>query len=52
MNCPHCNHEIGMSTADLAEHAFILCAECELCSKEFLIVDGVPTTEEQYSRKE
>ena len=24
MNCPHCNHEIGMSTADLAEHAFIL----------------------------
>lgn len=33
-----------MSITDLAEHAFILCAKCEICRKEFLIVDGVPMT--------
>lgn len=38
-----------MSTAALADHAFLLRARCEKCSKEFLIVDGVAMTDEQYS---
>jgi hypothetical protein len=49
MKCPHCNQEIGISTATLADHAFLLRSRCEKCGKEFLIVDGVPMTEEQYS---
>ena len=49
MKCPHCNQEIGMSTAALADHAFLLRARCEKCGKEFLIVDGVAMTDEQYS---
>jgi hypothetical protein len=35
--------------AELADHAFLLRARCEICGKEFLIVEGVPMTEEQYS---
>lgn len=38
-----------MSTADLADYAFMLRAHCETCGKEFLIVNGVPMTDEQYS---
>ena len=49
MKCPHCNQEIEISTADLADHAYILRALCKKCGKEFLIVEGVPMTEKQYS---
>jgi transcriptional regulator NrdR family protein len=49
MKCPHCGQEIGISTAALADHAFLLRTQCEECGKEFLIVEGVPMTEEQYS---
>jgi len=49
MKCPHCNQEIEISTADLADHAFILRALCKKCGKEFRIVEGVPMTEQQYS---
>ena len=51
MKCPHCGQEIGSSTAALAEHAFLLRARCEKCGQEFLIVEGVPMTEEQYSSR-
>jgi predicted Zn finger-like uncharacterized protein len=49
MKCPHCKHEIEISTADLADHAFLLRIRCEKCGKEFLIVDGTPMTDGQYS---
>jgi transposase-like protein len=51
MKCPYCHQEIGVSTADLAEHAFLLRIQCEKCGKEFLIVDGTPMTEAQYSSR-
>ena len=51
MKCPHCRQEIGVSTADLADQAFLLRIQCEKCGKEFLIVDGTPMTEEQYSSR-
>ncbi len=49
MKCPYCNQEIGISIAALAELAFLLRTQCEKCKKEFLIVQGVPMTDEQYS---
>ena len=49
MKCPHCGQEIGVGTAALAGHAYLLRTQCEKCGKEFLIVDGFPITEEQYS---
>ena len=49
MKCPHCHQEIGIATADLAAHAFLLRTKCEKCGKEFLIVERLPMTDEQYS---
>jgi transcriptional regulator NrdR family protein len=49
MKCPHCHHEIGTSVVDLANNALLLQTRCEKCGKEFLILEGVPMTEEQYS---
>jgi len=46
MKCPHCNREIGGSA--LPDDAFLLRARCEKCGEEFLIIDRVPMTEEQY----
>ena len=51
MKCPHCGREIGISTVALASQAFLLRARCEKCGQEFLIVEGVPMTEEQYSSR-
>ena len=51
MKCPHCGQEIGISTAALAAQAFLLRARCEKCGQEFLIVESVPMTEEQYSSR-
>jgi DNA-directed RNA polymerase subunit RPC12/RpoP len=49
MKCPHCGQEIGIGTAALAGHAYLLRTQCEKCGKEYLILDGFPITEEQYS---
>jgi hypothetical protein len=49
MKCPYCGQEIGTSIADLADESFLLLTQCEKCGKAFLIVDGVPMTEERYS---
>jgi len=46
MKCPHCNREIENSV--LADGAFLLRVRCEKCGEEFLIIDSVPMTEEQY----
>jgi ribosomal protein S27AE len=48
MKCPRCGHEIGTAIVALADHAYLLRTQCEKCGKEFLIVDGIPMTEEQY----
>ena len=52
MKCPHCGQEIGVSTAEISDHTFLLRTQCEKCAKEFLIVEGVPMKDEQYSTKE
>jgi hypothetical protein len=49
MKCPYCHQEIGTGIAELSDHAFLLRTRCEKCGKEFLIVAGVPMTDEQYS---
>ena len=49
MKCPYCGQRIGIATVDLSRHAYLLRALCEKCGKEFLIVNGIPMTEEQYS---
>lgn len=51
MKCPHCGQEIGISTVALASQAFLLRARCEKYGQEFLIVEGVPLTEEQYASR-
>ena len=49
MKCPYCGQEIGTPIAALADDAFLLRTQCEKCGEEFLIVDGVPMTDERYS---
>ena len=49
MKCPYCGQKIGTRIAALADDAFLLRTQCEKCGKEFLIVDGVPMTDERYS---
>jgi len=41
--------EIETSIADLADESFLLRTQCEKCGQDFLIVEGVPMTEERYS---
>jgi len=49
MKCPHCQEPIGSNTAHLAKLASFLRTQCEKCGKEFLIVEGIPMTEQQYT---
>jgi uncharacterized protein YbaR (Trm112 family) len=49
--CPHCKQETGIGTAALFDHVFMSRKRCEKCGKDFLIVDGIPMTEEQYARR-
>ena len=49
MKCPYCGQEIGIGIAALADEAFLLRTQCEKCRKEFLIVEGIPMTDKQYS---
>jgi hypothetical protein len=49
VKCPHCHREIGIAAADLADHAFLLRAQSEKCGKEFVTVERIPMTDEQYS---
>jgi transposase-like protein len=51
MICPHCQQETGIGTAALFDHVFMSRTKCERCGKEFLIVNGVPMTREQYARR-
>jgi len=49
LKCPYCGQEIGTRIAALVDGAYLLRTQCEKCGKEFLIVDGVPMTDERYS---
>jgi len=49
--CPHCKHVTGIGTAALFDHVFMSRKRCEKCGKDFLIVDSIPMTEEQYARR-
>jgi transposase-like protein len=51
ITCPHCHDETGIETAAALDQTFMSRKACEKCDREFLIVDGVPMTEDQYSRK-
>ena len=51
MICPRCKQETGIGTAALFDHVFMSRKRCEKCGKDFLIVDGIPMTEEQYARR-
>jgi transposase-like protein len=51
MICPHCHQETGIGTAAALDQIFMSRKACEKCGKEFLIVDGVPMSEDQYRRK-
>jgi DNA-directed RNA polymerase subunit RPC12/RpoP len=50
MKCPYCGQEIRTPIASLADESFLLRTRCEKCGKEFLIVEGVPMTDERYSK--
>jgi transposase-like protein len=49
--CPHCKQETGIGTAALFDHVFMSRKKCKRCGRDFLIVDGIPMTEEQYARR-
>jgi predicted nucleic acid-binding Zn ribbon protein len=42
MKCPHCGQEIEIANV----LSFLFLSRCEKCDKEFLVVDGIPMTEE------
>jgi hypothetical protein len=46
--CPHCHAQTGIGTAALFDQIFISRKSCEKCQREFLIVDGVAMTEDQF----
>jgi hypothetical protein len=39
------------ASAAAFDHVFMSRKSCEKCTQEFLIVDGVPMTEDQFRRK-
>ena len=49
-NCPHCGEQTGVGTAALFDSILMSRKECEKCGREFLIVNDVPMTEDQYDR--
>jgi len=51
MTCPSCHNETGIGTAALFDHVFMSRKKCKRCGRDFLIVDGIPMTEEQYARR-
>ena len=50
-NCPHCGEQTGVGTAALFDSILMSRKQCEKCGREFLIVNDVPMTQEQYDPK-
>jgi hypothetical protein len=51
MICPHCHEETGIGSAALFDTILMSRKRCEKCAREFLIVNGIPMTPEQYAAK-
>jgi hypothetical protein len=51
VKCPHCGEQTGIGGAAFFDAITMARKECEHCRLEFLLVDDVPVTEEQYKRK-
>ena len=49
MICPHCKQETAIGAAALFDTVFMSRKTCEKCGREFLIVNNVPMTPEQYN---
>jgi len=48
--CPHCGQEADDPKAALFDSISMGRLTCQHCGREFLVVDDVPMTEEQYRR--
>jgi hypothetical protein len=49
--CPYCKKETSIGTAALFDTVFMSRKICDQCDREFLIVNDVPMTQEQYDRR-
>jgi len=49
--CPHCKQETGIGTAALFDTVLMSRKTCDKCGREFLIVNDVPMTKEQYKKE-
>jgi transposase-like protein len=49
--CPYCKQETGIGTAALFDTVLMSRKTCEKCGREFLIVNDMPMTQEQYDRR-
>jgi len=49
--CPYCKQETGLGTAALFDSVLMSRKTCENCGREFLIVNDVSMTEEQYRQE-
>jgi hypothetical protein len=46
--CPYCKNQTKVPGATPFTTIFVAKATCQQCSKEFIVVDNVPLTQEQY----
>ena len=46
--CPHCKLETGIGTAALFNTVLMSRKTCDKCGRQFVIINDVPMTEEQY----
>jgi hypothetical protein len=51
MICPYCGQQTSVGAAANFHEILAARVRCEKCGKELLIVDGVPTTQEEQKRK-
>jgi hypothetical protein len=51
VKCPSCGEQTHIGIAGVFEQVHIARTECEHCRIEFLIVDDVPMTREQYEKR-
>jgi len=51
VKCPHCGEQTGIGRPAMLDTALMPGKTCERCYLEFLIVDGVPVTREQYEQQ-
>jgi len=49
--CPYCKLETGIGTAALFDTVLMSRKTCDKCGREFLIVNDVPMTKEQYKKE-